>query len=350
MPTPPRRNSRGNPPNRRPRVAGIRKPSPHPAPPPRPAWRDADAVAETEAVAEVSPTEEAPVAEEAPESLHRNESTDAGTSTVDVSSSSGPGVAESGTAPRPRPSPRRKNRDEGAPKPESTADAESATAESAAPSVVPVAAEDPAATGRSRLRLAGALFAIALVLAGAAVFFKVMDNKASSAYGNSALIDAAKTAQAQEQVKTGVESLLSYDFNDIAKTEQAANDLLATDAVRNQYNTVFAEVKRLAPEQQMVVTCTVSRAAVTMLEEDRAKVLLFVDQTATRAAPEAGTTVGGSQLSVNAELRDGKWKFTNLETFTDGLTPAEQQQAPAPGQAPAPENQAPAPESPQPGN
>ncbi|OZM75268.1 hypothetical protein CFN78_01155 [Amycolatopsis antarctica] len=237
----------------------------------------------------------------------------------------------------PRPSPRRKTRDHGAPRPESQEDTVSSAPE---PGPGARASSRAAAPRRSRTTLAAVLVVVALLFAGLAVFFKIMGDDEAAASNNTALIDVSRTSQVKGEVTAGVEALFSYDFNDIAKTEQASGDLLVNDEARNQYNSLFAEVKRLAPEQKMVVTFKVTRTAVVLLDDDRAKVLVFGDQTATRT-DQNQTSAGGSQFSVDTELRDGKWKIAGLDFYSDGQQPEGQPPAPLPGTPP--EGGAPAP-------
>jgi Mce-associated membrane protein len=315
---PPSRRQPSPSPSRRPRVAGLRKPSvdesaaertgqlpavpptdrkPRPRPAPRPAEPASSAVssAEDTAVFAAVGTEEEPqvdaltgeLSEEAPE----------------------------------RPAPRRKKRDEGTAKPTDVSE-------------VPVSDEPsrPAAGLGKPHVVAGALVLVALILGGLAFWFRSEEVKISSATSNTALLDVAKTAQVKDAVSKAAEALFSYDFNNIKKTEDAANDLLANDDVRNKYNSLMGEVKRLAPAQKMIVTCKVTRAAVIMLNGDLAKVMVFVDQTSTRTDTKK-TTAGTAQLHLNAQLQGDKWKITDMDTYNAPKVPAAQ--APS-SSAPAP--------------
>ncbi len=226
--------------------------------------------------------------------------------------------------PRPKPSPRRKTRDAGVPKPSSETEVGAAQAEPA--ETEPATTDDTDAevggaaratgSGASRTPLVAGLLVVAVLFAALAVFFRIQGAEARSATSNTALVDVARTAQVKEETSAAVEQLFSYDYNDIEKTENAAKELLATDEVREQYERQFAEVKRVAPEQKMVVTTKVTRSGVMMLDNNRAKVLVFVDQTSTRT-DQNQTSAGGSQLSVEAEFRDDSWKITGLNTYND---------------------------------
>lgn len=278
---------------RRPKVAGagIRRPSPSPRP------QDEDYV-RTEEIA----APEAPEAEAAPVAVPEE------------------------AAPR-RPSPRPKARDTGEPKPASYTVAEAAAGD---------ADRDEPDQPRPRRRvspyvLAGALFGLALVLAGFAAWFKIEGARVDETMSNAALLDTARTADVSKAASNAVESLFSYDFNNIAKTQNAAKDLLVDDDARNTYNSLFGEVERLAPQQKMVVTVKATRSAVVMLDGDRAKVMVFVDQTSTRT-DQNQTASGSAQLWLNMQYTGGQWKVSALDTYQ-----AEQPSpAPAPSSAPPP--------------
>lgn len=172
-----------------------------------------------------------------------------------------------------------------------------------------------------QLLLAGALIVVGLLLAAGAVIFKIQADDVSSSTNNTALLDVATTAQVKDQVSKATEALFSYDYNNIAKTETAAADLLVNDDVRGKYNLLMGEVKRLAPQQKMVVTCKVTRSAVIRLEGDRADVMVFVDQSSTRADTNK-TTAGSAQLHLNAELQGDKWKITAMNTYAAPAQPS----------------------------
>ncbi|WP_410604607.1 hypothetical protein [Amycolatopsis sp. lyj-90] len=285
--------------------APVRRPSPRPAPRPSPEPVEVPEVAvepEVEPeVAVVEAPEEEPVEVEEPED--------------EV-------VA--------KPSPRAKTRAVAEAKPD---DIEEAEAEAASEdSEASESSESEKKPGSRQLILAGALVVVGLLLAATAVLFKIQADDVSSSTDNTALLDVAKTAQVKDQVAKATEALFSYDYNNIAKTETAAGDLLVNDDVRAKYNLLMGEVKRLAPQQKMVVTCKVTRSAVIRLEGERADVMVFVDQSSTRADTNK-TTAGSAQLHLNAELQGDKWKITAMNTYAAPPNPAA---SPAPPASPAP--------------
>jgi Mce-associated membrane protein len=316
---------------RRPKVAGLRRPSPSP----RPKQDDPkqDETSETTQGAEQTETFEAVQSAETVEAPEWVESAPGAEPTEPVETQES--VDRPGLTPASGPSPRAKSRDEGVPKPSDFDEAEAALTEPA---------PKDRKSGRSSFVIAGALFGLALVLAGFAVWFKIEDNKLSAATDNTALLDVARTSQVNQAATSAAETLFSYDYKDIAKTQNAAKDLLLNDEVRAKYDSLMGEVERLAPQQKIVVTVKASRSAVIMLNGDRAKVMVFVDQTATRT-DQNQTSSGSAQLWLNMQYSGGKWKVSSLNTYnsenpataTPSTTPA-----PSTSQAPASSTQAPA--------
>ncbi|WP_433870322.1 hypothetical protein [Saccharopolyspora sp. CA-218241] len=128
---------------------------------------------------------------------------------------------------------------------------------------------------------------------------------------NQALASAGTTSEVNGQISDAVERLFSYDHRDTAATERAADELLVGDAVRQKYDELFAPVKQQAPVQQIVVTATVKNSAVTFLQDDRAEVLLFVDQHAKRAADPEPSIIP-AQVAIGAEKHGDTWKVHRI--------------------------------------
>ncbi|MEU4669057.1 hypothetical protein AB0F91_14000 [Amycolatopsis sp. NPDC023774] len=333
------------PPARRPRVAGLRKPSsadaapastderPTPAPAPAAAKPRPRPVPRTGPLTSADPsevTQEIRFPKSAGISRSRGLATEdaSDASDVDTAAEDAPEVdaltgeavdtETPGETDEPvRAAPRRKRRDSGRAKPVNVAEAEQEAA--GAPAVPPPWAKQPRQDRTVVLTVV--LLVVGLVFAAGAVFFKLGYDDAADSTSNTALLDVAKTAQVKDQVSKATEALFSYDYNNIKKTEDAANGLLANDSVKAKYNSLMGEVKRLAPQQKMVVTCKVTRSAVIMLNGDLARVMVFVDQTSTRADTKQ-TTAGSAQLHVDAQLQGDTWKITDLDTYKAPPPPA----------------------------
>ncbi|MQA60392.1 MAG: hypothetical protein GEU86_02625 [Actinophytocola sp.] len=165
--------------------------------------------------------------------------------------------------------------------------------------------------------------ALALVFALIAGFFtwQYVDTKMLA--GNKALSDAVATSQVKEEITGAVETLLSYNYAKIDEHENAVQQILVTDEVKAEFERLYGDVKKRAPEQKIVLTTKVSYAAVMELDGDEARLLVFVEQVAARDKSEERST-GGGQLTVNAQQRDGKWRIAGLDTYGEIKKPAGQ--------------------------
>ncbi|WP_190820692.1 ICP22 family protein [Saccharopolyspora pogona] len=176
-----------------------------------------------------------------------------------------------------------------------------------------IAAGGPGTGGAKRGgTVAWVLFGVAAVFIGLAVWFGVEAYSArfSGAAANEALVSAGATSEVNGQISDAVEKVFSYDFNDTAKTEAVARDVLVGSAVQ-RYDDLFKVVREQAPQQQLIVTTTVKSSAVTRLQGDHAELLLFVDQHAMRANT-GESNVGPAQISVSAQKQGDRWKITQI--------------------------------------
>ncbi|MBQ0922843.1 hypothetical protein [Saccharopolyspora endophytica] len=279
MPTNRRSGTNRQPAARRPKVAGLRKRPTSPA--------SSEATAKTEEEDQVNGT----AVTEQPEAAEP-EAAEAATAE--------PETPESATADSPAAEPSSAQESPAAePEKTETEDAEPESAKS-----------DVAESGDAGKPWV--LWGVTALLFALAIFFGVSTYTTynTGPAANEALTSAGATSEVNGQVSDGIEKLFSYDFNDTAKTENAAKDLLVGPAVQ-KYDELFALVKQQAPQQQLIVTTTVKNSAVTRLEGDRAEVLVFVDQHAMRANT-GESNIGPAQLSVSAEKQGDKWKITQL--------------------------------------
>ncbi|MFV2176016.1 hypothetical protein ACFHW2_42290 [Actinomadura sp. LOL_016] len=148
--------------------------------------------------------------------------------------------------------------------------------------------------------------ALGLVLAGAA-----LPPVADAVRGDEpVVVDDVAAAEVTGAVSRGLTSVFGYEAGDVAATERAAAQVLRGPALR-QYRMLFGQVKRQAPEQRVTLVTRVVRAGVVSLGGDSARVLVFLDQTATRAGEPAGTPAA-AQLVVTARRDAGRWTIHEL--------------------------------------
>ncbi|MET0237226.1 MAG: hypothetical protein ABW224_21430 [Kibdelosporangium sp.] len=155
---------------------------------------------------------------------------------------------------------------------------------------------------RSRLPLV--LVTVAAVLTGLGVFFLV---KAQSSEQG---VDTGTMTEVNGQVTGGLEKIFSFSYDKIDETGAAAREVLAGTAV-GEYDKLIEQVRAQAPAQKLVLATKVTTAGVKSIDGDRAELLVFLDQVATRA--DTGKTSGSAAaLSVTAERHSGTWKITTL--------------------------------------
>jgi Mce-associated membrane protein len=138
---------------------------------------------------------------------------------------------------------------------------------------------------------------------------------------NEALSDATRTREVTTYVTSAVEATFSYDYTNLAATEQAVEEHLTGNA-RCTYDAVFADVKRLAPEQKIVLDTTVRDLALISLTGDDAKALVYVDQFSTRGDVNKTAAVSG-QFAVQAHREDDTWQITEFDFFGQPLVTGE---------------------------
>ncbi|MFF3717885.1 hypothetical protein [Streptomyces prasinus] len=153
------------------------------------------------------------------------------------------------------------------------------------------------------------------------------------ARSNTALTDLARTSEIKGQASRAVEALFSYDHTDPGALEKAAEDLLTEKAV-SRHDTLLADVRERADEQKALITTTVTESAVERIDGDRARVLLYADQSSVATAGTKPTAAkdgkaakgeqerrqdegvyAGALLAVDVVHRDGRWLVSAIDTF-----------------------------------
>ncbi len=204
-----------------------------------------------------------------------------------------------------------------------TADAPAATEEEAAvttpepedeptPDTGTEAAPEDVERPRRRPILLPLLIAVSVLLAAAGVVFTGAARSAAGepAAANHALTDVGATADVTSAVTLALNRIFSYSYDKTDVTGQAAQDVLRGDA-RTTYDRLFAQVKEKAPAQKLVLTTRVTSSAVQELRDGHARLLVFLDQFATRADNNSSSSAA-AQLSVTAEREGNTWKITGL--------------------------------------
>ncbi|MFE9833756.1 hypothetical protein ACFYP4_01215 [Streptomyces sp. NPDC005551] len=167
----------------------------------------------------------------------------------------------------------------------------------------------------------GALCVLTLLLGGFAgwAHSRADTLREQPARQNTALTDSAATSEIKGQTTRAVAALFSYDHADPAAFDEAARELLTGRAVA-QHRDLFAKVRDRAAEQKAVITTTVTDSGVERIDGDRARVLVYADQSSVSTAAKSARTddrgtYAGAVLAVDVVRRDGRWLVSGIDTF-----------------------------------
>ncbi|MFG2404526.1 hypothetical protein ACGFR8_09390 [Streptomyces brevispora] len=132
---------------------------------------------------------------------------------------------------------------------------------------------------------------------------------------NTALTDISRTSEVKGQITEAVGAVFSYNYASPAKADTAVKTYLVGKAVQ-QHKDMLAEVRAQAPKQKLVLTTTVTESGVQLLVGDRARLLIFADQSNTRTGKSQETTYAAAMFAVDAVRRDGTWRISAIDTFS----------------------------------
>ncbi len=156
-----------------------------------------------------------------------------------------------------------------------------------------------------------ALGAGAVVLLAVGVVLLVLAPSGSSqANLNVAVVHSKTTAQVVGQVDTALERVLSYNYSNPDPTKTAAQQSLVGAALQ-QYNVLFNALQAKAGTQKLTLVSKVVASGVTSLVGTKAQLLVFLDQSSTRAS-DGKTSAVAAQIQVGAVLVNGVWKISEL--------------------------------------
>uniref|UniRef100_A0AAU2VIT4 Mce-associated membrane protein n=1 Tax=Streptomyces sp. NBC_00008 TaxID=2903610 RepID=A0AAU2VIT4_9ACTN len=173
----------------------------------------------------------------------------------------------------------------------------------------PATDETPPGTGHRRLRFVVWTLVVALLVAGGGLFVMGRQLRDTPATSNAALTDSEATTRVAGDITNALGKVFSYSPSATAVTKESAKQLLAGKALQ-QYAALFGQVEKQAADQKLTLTTHVVRAGVTRLTDDSAHLLVFLDQVYERRGKTASTAA--AQLSVTAELRDGRWTIVEI--------------------------------------
>ncbi|MFE7368333.1 hypothetical protein [Streptomyces anulatus] len=172
-------------------------------------------------------------------------------------------------------------------------------------------------TSRLRVGLPALLCALTVLLGAFAVwaFASAGDLRDEPARQNAALTDIGRTSEVKGRISEAVGAVFSYDYASPARSDRAASTYLTGRAVR-QHKDMLADVREQAPKQKLVLTTTVTESGVEFLDGDRARLLIFADQSNTRTGKDEETTYAAAMFAVDAVRRGDTWLIAAIDTFT----------------------------------
>lgn len=166
----------------------------------------------------------------------------------------------------------------------------------------------------NRATVTAVLAAVAVLATAVAVWAGVRAQQLSEPGDNAALADPRATREVTDRVTQAVQAVFSYDYGNLARTERAADSMLAGDAV-GQYERGFADARERARAQRLVRTTTVRSVGVRSLGGDEARVLALLDQQTLHTAEGNRRESNTTALELTVERRAGEWKITDLTTW-----------------------------------
>ncbi|MFE6913593.1 hypothetical protein [Streptomyces rubiginosohelvolus] len=174
-----------------------------------------------------------------------------------------------------------------------------------------------ARASRLRITLPAVLCALTVLLGAVAVwaFASASSLRDEPARQNAALTDIGRTSEVKGRISEAVGAVFSYDYASPARSDRAASTYLTGRAVQ-QHKDMLADVREQAPEQKLVLTTTVTGSGVEFLDGDRARLLIFADQSNTRTGKDEETTYAAAMFAVDAVRRGDTWLIAAIDTFT----------------------------------
>ncbi|MFB8122872.1 hypothetical protein ACFVG1_08000 [Streptomyces bacillaris] len=173
-------------------------------------------------------------------------------------------------------------------------------------------------TRRPRAATLPALLCVLTVLLGAFAawaFGSAAALRDEPARQNTALTDIARTSEVKGRIGEAVGAVFSYDYASPARADRAAETHLTGRAVQ-QHKDMLAEVREQGEKQKLVLTTTVTASGVEYLDGDRARLLIFADQSNTRTGKDEETTYAAAMFAVDAVRRGDTWRIAAIDTFT----------------------------------
>ncbi len=153
--------------------------------------------------------------------------------------------------------------------------------------------------------------AVALLVVAVVLAWQGRSLREDSALDNQAQLDQANQERVIADVSRGLTQVLSYDYSQPDATRAFADQVLKGQA-REEYDKLFEVLQERASGQKLTMAAQVQVAGVQELSAEKATLLVFVDQSSTRAKDDE-SSVSAAQLAITAERAGDSWVITGLE-------------------------------------
>ncbi|MFF9295595.1 hypothetical protein [Streptomyces sp. NPDC014764] len=170
--------------------------------------------------------------------------------------------------------------------------------------------QDARSRGSRPRRAVAAGAAAVLVLGGCGFLHEAHELRSDESARNRALTDTEATSRVAGDVGSALARIFSYTPDGTAAAERSAHTALDGKAAR-QYTALFDRVRQDLTAQRVTLSTRAVRTGVVELDGDRARLLVFLDQTSRRG--EDAATTAAAQLTVTARLEDDRWRIVDMK-------------------------------------
>jgi hypothetical protein len=157
-----------------------------------------------------------------------------------------------------------------------------------------------------------ALATVVLLLAGLAVTLAVRDARDAGSPANLAFVDQRETDAVIQDTERIVTRVFSIDPLRVRATRRAAAQTLVGDAVA-AYARLYRPFLARARKDGLGLSTATRAIGVVELAEDRGRLLVLADQSAT--SPDGQSTTGAARFELGVVRRDGVWKVDRIEVL-----------------------------------
>ncbi|MER6528013.1 hypothetical protein [Streptomyces sp. NPDC001508] len=160
-------------------------------------------------------------------------------------------------------------------------------------------------------RVAVAVLAVVLVLAGSGFFYGAHQLTSTASARNRALTDTEATTRVAGDVGNALARVFSYTPDGLDAAERSARSVLDGRAAR-QYTELLGRIRAELAKQRVTLSTQAVRVGVIELNGHSARLLVFLDQVSRR--DKAAPASAAAQLSITARREHDQWRIVDITT------------------------------------